>query len=383
MQLKIRFSLLASQLLVASSLMAEDYVSVQYMRYDEDSGRTTVSTPSIEISKDFGVDYNLKLSYAHDALSGASPTWYDSSSGATTTIADGTHYKDDIVYGDIPYEDTRNSLGATFTTRFASRDELTLGFNYSGENDYTSREASAEYLHYLDSSKNRSLSFGLSFQKNDITVFCDKQECDTSSGASANISEEDITVLSTELGFTQIIDATSLVKASVFYIGEDGYLSNPYMNVVRDYDTSLKLILEKKPDTRAAYGALVQYSKSFVDALSAHISYRFYHDDWKITSHTINTEFYYELQKRLTLGVGVRYYLQSEAYFYNASKDYFTDEKYASSDRRMSAFDSYNLMFSAKYDVRDDLSINGSVNAYSQPKYFDSLYYNIGFIYKF
>jgi hypothetical protein len=352
------------------------------MNYDEESGQTTVNTPSIEISKDFGVDYNLKVSFAHDALSGASPTWYDSSSGATSTISKSTHFKDDIVYDYIDYEDTRNAFGATFTSRFASRDELTLGVNYSDENDYTSREASAEYLHYLDSSKNRSLSFGLSYQKNDVSVFCANDECDSSSGASVEASEEDISVISSEIGFTQIIDMTSLLKASIFYIGEDGYLSNPYMNVVRDYNTFVKLTLETKPDTRTAYGTLLQYSKAISD-ISLNTSYRLYHDDWEITSHTLNVEAYYEWTQKFTLGIGARYYVQSEAYFYNGRKDYFTDEKYASSDRRMSDFDSYNSMLLAKYQVRDDLSVNGSINYYTQPDYFDSIYYNVGFIYNF
>jgi hypothetical protein len=175
---------------------------------------------------------------------------------------------------------------------------------------------------------------------------------------------------------------TSLLKASIFYIGEDGYLSNPYMNVVRDYNTFVKLTLETKPDTRTAYGTLLQYSKAISD-ISLNTSYRLYHDDWEITSHTLNVEAYYEWTQKFTLGIGARYYVQSEAYFYNGRKDYFTDEKYASSDRRMSDFDSYNSMLLAKYQVRDDLSVNGSINYYTQPDYFDSIYYNVGFIYNF
>ncbi len=33
------------------------------------------------------------------------------------------------------------------------------------------------------------------------------------------------------------------------------------------------------------------------------------------------------------VGVGVRYYTQSEAEFYSSRKDYFTNQKYASSDK--------------------------------------------------
>ena len=382
MQLKTTLSLITCTLLSTASLMADDYVSVQYVHYDEDSGRTTIHTPAIEVSKDFGVDYNLKLSFVHDALSGASPTWYDSSSGATATLPEGTLYKNDIVYGNIPYDDKRNALGMTLTTRFASRDELRVGVNYSDENDYTARELSAEYLHYLDSSKNRSLSVGVSYQDNDVSVYCYEETCDSSSGGSA-VSQEDINVLSAEIGVTQILDATSWVSVSLFYSDEEGYLSNPYMSVVRDYATSVRLTPEHKPDTRTAYGMLLQYAKALDDQLSAQVSYRFYDDDWDITSHTLKTEFYYEWTQQMTLGAGLRYYVQSEASFYSSRKDFFTNEIDASSDRRMSSFDAYNLMLLGTYKVQDNVSINAGVNYYDQGDYFSAWYYTLGFTYSF
>ena len=383
MQLKrLSLSFFAAQLLVVSNLCADDYISVQYMNYDEESGRTTVSTPAIEISKDFGVDYNIKASFVHDALSGASPTWYDSSSGATSMISDGTLFQDDIVYDYIDYDDSRDAFAAAITTRFASRDELTFGLNYSNENDYTSREISVEFLHYLDALKNRSLTFGFSYQNNDVTVFCSDSSCDASSGASPKKREKEIEVLTAQVGITQIIDADSLVKAALFYIAEEGYLSNPYMNVVRDYYGLVHLTLESKPDTRDAYGMQIEYYKS-LGALSYNASYRLYNDDWEIMSHTFDLQLYYAYSKKLTVGVGGRFYTQDSAYFYSDRKDYFTDERYASSDRRVSDFASYNAMFSAKYRFYEDLSVNASLNYYTQPEYFDAIYYNFGFIYEF
>jgi len=41
--MQLRLSLVTCSLLALSSLGAEDYVSIQYMSYDEDSGRTTIS----------------------------------------------------------------------------------------------------------------------------------------------------------------------------------------------------------------------------------------------------------------------------------------------------------------------------------------------------
>jgi len=378
--MQLRLSILTCSLL-ATSLMAEDYVSVQYIGYDEDSGRTTISTPSIEINKDFGTDYTLNISLISDTVSGASPIYFDASSGASPS-SKGFTSQANVKYDNADYEETRNAGGISLVKRFENRDELTGGINVSREHDYYSNELSAEYLHWLDDSKNQAISFGASYQKNEILIDCalGNDECDASSGASEVM---DLDVISAEVGFTQTLDKTSLVKASVFYISEDGYLSNPYMRVVRNYNTNPNITQENKPDNRKAYGATLQYSKAFDDKISTTSTYRFYSDDWDITSHTISSELYYEFNEKLTTGVGLRYYIQSESEFYNGDKDYFTDQTYASSDRRMSDFDALNYKLSADYKVNTKISVNASVNLYDQPDYFDALYYNLGVKYKF
>ncbi len=361
--------------------MAEDYVNIQYIGYDEDSGRTTIYSPSIEVNKDFGADYTLNLSFTIDSLSGASPTYFDASSGASAS-SKGETAEENVKYSDIPYKDNRNAGGIVLTKRFASRDELTVGVNVSRERDYYANELSSEYLHYLDESKNQSLSFGASYQKNEILIDCKlgNDECDSSSGAS---EIKNLDVISAELGFTQVIDKTSLIKTSIFYINEDGYLDNPYMRVVRNYNTNPEITQEKKPDKRTAYGALLQYSKALNEKISTTSSYRLYSDDWDIISHTISGDLYYEFTDKLTTGVGLRYYNQSEAKFYNAKKDYFSDQLYASSDRRISSFSSLNYKLSSNYKINNKVSINAGLTYYSQPDYFDAFYYNIGAKYKF
>lgn len=383
MQLKTKLSILTCSLLAASSLSAEDYVSVQFVQYDESDDRASISSPSIELSKDFGVDYTLKVGLTTDSVSGASPTWYDSTSGASAYSRETGIHKDDVTYDNIEYEDDRVAANALFTTRFASRDELSVGLNYSTENDYTARELSAEYLHYLGTSKNQSISAGLSYQANSIDVVCiENSACDASSGASGIV--EDLNVISAEIGFTQIINQNSLAKVSFFYISEDGYLSNPYMNVVRSTPGSsiVDVVAENKPDERVAYGATLQYIVAITDTISSNSSYRFYDDDWDIMSHTISSELYYELGRSWILGAGLRYYTQSEAEFYSAG--YFDkDITYASSDERMRSFDAMGYKINADYKILPSLSMNVGLNYYDQLDSFNATYYNIGLKYRF
>ena len=383
--MQLRLSTIACSLLAISSLDAQDYVSIQYMNYDEDSGRTTITTPAIEFNKDFGVDYTLNVTILQDTISGASPTYYDASSGASATLSNTTSYPSNIEYGDIEYEDEREAIGTMLTTRFASRDELSVGYNYSTENDYRSHELSLEYLHYLNQSKNSSFSFGLSYQKNDVEIYCflGTTECDSSSGASAISVEKDLDVYNFEIGYTQILDKSSLVKGSLFMVDEDGYLSNPYMRVVRDYNTSAMITQENKPSSRRAYGATLQYDKALSNHLSSIVFYRFYDDDWDIISHTFDMKIYYTWNRLLMLGLNFRGYTQSAASFFNARRDYFTDEVYASSDRRVSEFSSYNYGLSCSYTISESITFNGGIGYYEQPNYFDAFYYNVGIKYNF
>ncbi len=397
MQLRTKLSLFTCSLLAFGTAQAEDYVSVQYVHYDEDSGRTTVMSPALEVSKDFGTDYTLKASLVLDSISGASPSWYDASSGASA-FSRGDTSANNVTYDAIEYDDTRTAGSIALTTRFASRDELTVGYSRSYERDYEANELSAEYLYNLDSSRNRTLSFGLSYQFNRVLVEeyssannrlrddddDDDDDYDSSSGASQSF---DINVLTAEIGFTQVLSPTSLAKASVFFINEDGYLSNPYMNVVRNYNLNnsgtAEVTAENKPDTRTSYGLTLQYITALSDVLSSNTSYRFYSDDWGINSHTINTELYYEYGDHWLFGGGLRYYVQSEADFYNGAKEYFTNETYASSDRRMSDFNAVSYKVSATYHVNGDWSVNSGISYYDQSKHFDAIYYTAGLKYYF
>jgi len=385
MQLKNRLSIITSLLLSSTSLVAEDYISVQYMNYNEDNDRVEISAPSFEINKDFGADYTLNLSYVQDALSGATPTYYDITSGASAKLPEGVLYQNDIFYGDIPYKDKRDAYALSLTKRFENRDELTLGLSYSDEKDYESKGFSSEYLHYLDSSKNQSISLGFSYQKDNIDIYCflGNSECDGISGASSKVVDKDLEVFSGEVGFTQIIDKSSLAKFSLFYIAEDGYLTNPYMRVDRNYNTTPQITQEQKPNSKNAMGLFLQYSKALNSKTYFNSSYRIYSDSWNIDSHTLNSELFYRYSDKTTLGLGLRFYTQSDAKFYSGKRDYFTNEQYASRDRRLSNIDSLNYKFSLEYDLNSDTTLNSSINYYEQIDILDALYYNFGIKYKF
>lgn len=364
-----------------SSLYAEDYIHVQMLQYNEHHERASISAPSIEINKDFGTDYSLNGSYTLDSISGASPTFYDTLSGASA-YSRGETTQDNITYGGVEYDETKRMAGAlSGTKRFKNRDEVTLGASFSNELDYRSTELSLEGLHWLDDGKNQSISLGIAFQRNVILVECEENSiCDTTSGASKKLRAD---LFSAEASFSQNIDSTSRIKTSLFFINEDGYLSNPFMNVVRHYDIAPIITNEMRPEHRRTYGGTLQYTKAISQKSALHTSYRYYHDDWEINSHTFATNFYHNIYKDLTLGTGLRYYTQDSAYFYAKERDYFTDQTYASSDERMGGFHAYNISLSAEYKIRENILYDISANYYKQDKGTTARYFTTGLKYTF
>jgi hypothetical protein len=378
--MQLRLSLAAAAIITSMAVQAEDYVSVQYLQYDENENRTSVSAPSIMLNKDFGTDYTLNVSLVLDAVSGATQGYYvDSGSGASAFSREDGVNSSDVEYGNIDYEETRVAGAALLTTRFDNRDELTVGISRSNESDFYSTEASADYMHWLDDSKNKSLSFGLSYQSNEIL-----RRCDGVDGCSGASEAMDSTAINSQISYFQNIDNSSYAKVSLFYSNDDGYLTNPYLNVVRNNNgVTADVTAENRPDSKTAYGIALKYANALTDNLSLHLGYRYYSDDWGIDSHTLDTDVYYELGSDWLFKLGLRTYVQGEADFYNGADDYFTNEVYASSDQRLSDFNALTYKANVEYKISKDLDVNFGAHLYDQSTGLTATYFVTGFTYKF
>ena len=336
-------------LLCTSTLLRpENYVSVEYLQYDESDNRISVSAPTVELSYDINTDYNIKVGGVFDAISGATPSFLKNSNG--------NFYK-----GLQEFDDERTAGSIVLTSRFENRDELYIGLDYSTESDYEAITPSMEYMHYTDSSHNTAINFGASVGLNEILVY------DGEAGASANSYTENSTSYNAQVGLTQVLTKDSSLKLSAFMLADDGYLTNPHGIIVRNYNSNnAQLNKENRPDTRSAYGFTVNYNTLLTEKVSLLSSYRFYDDDWDMTSNTIELDTYIDVSQSVTLGLGVRYYTQTEANFYNEKIDYFTSEQYASSDERLSTFDAFTYKASLNYKQSDTLSYNIGMQLYEQ-----------------
>ena len=376
---KIQLSFATILILGTSSILNasnSDFIRVNYMQYDENDNRISIKAPSIQVSKSFGTDYTLNASLVYDVVSGATPIYIDSSSGASAFSRGTVNNTSDIKKTNVKMEEKRTALNASLVTRLKNRDEVTTGFNISNERDYSVFGVNGDYLHWLNKSKNTSVNIGASFQTNEVIV----QIPDTNSGASPKVSEEISSVFATEAGISQLIDKKSLIKGSIFYSYESGYLTNPYYNVVRNTNT---VEVEKRPRLRVAFGFNIAYSNAISKKLTIHTKYKYYTDDWNIISDTFDINNYYEFNKKVIIGFGYRYYKQSSASFYNSSPAYFTNQKYASHDDRLSNFNSNTIKFSLQYKYNKKISYSMSYDIYEQSTGLKAIYNTIGMKYKF
>ena len=372
--INIKLSVVTTLAIIASNaLYAENYVAIEFLQYDENNDRVSVSAPTLSASYDIGTDYTVKADFVHDAVSGATPVWQsDTASGASKRDDSG-----DYVYKNQEFKEARNAGSVMLTTRFDNRDELYTGIDISRESDFDSKSLSAEYMHYTDKSHNQSINIGASFAYNEILSY----DYDTGSGASA---KETATSINLQGGIAQVLSESSSAKAEAFVIVDDGYLTNPHATVVRNYGTAeQKLTTEKRPDKRTAYGANLKYVSMIGNDVSYQANYRFYTDDWDISSHTIDNDIYYAMNDDLTFGLGLRYYTQTEASFYNEKKDFFKNEELASSDERLSSFNALTYKASVDYTINDDISYNLGAEFYSQSTGLDATMITTGLKYKF
>ena len=377
-----KLSTVAATLLMAYQANAEDYVRVQYLQYNESDNRVDVVAPSLEVNKDFGADYTLNFKLVGDSVSGASPTYSDTSSGASVYNRGVVADPKNINKANVDFDENRAFTSVGLTTRFENRDEMTLSYSKSYESDYDSNTFGISYLMWADASKNRSFDTSLTYQDNTILIKeCDPYNyaCSSSDALSGASSEQDASLVNLQVGMTQIIDESSLAKVSLFYSQEDGYLSNQYYNIVRNGNT---VEAEQKPDTRNSYGFGLKYFKNF-GKLTTKLGYNYYTDDWEIDAHTFTVDNYYELDPLFTIGFGLRYYTQSEAKFYSEDPNFFSTQTIASMDEKMSDFDAMTYKLSLTYTHNERLSYDASINYYDQSTDLTANYFSVGVKYKF
>ncbi len=161
---------------------------------------------------------------------------------------------------------------------------------------------------------------------------------------------------SVSLGLAQILGKRAQASVFVDFVSQNGLLSSPMQRVYfADRDNffieefQLADALEKLPDSRfkIPFGARFNYYVNDYVILRSY--YRFYTDDWGITSHTANIEVPVKISETFTLYPTYRFYTQTAAdYFYEKEQAVSTLPFYTS-DYDLSNYDANQYGMGVRY----------------------------------
>ncbi len=203
-----------------------------------------------------------------------------------------------------PFEDfvkIRDEMQGTVFWR-----NVSAGYYMSTESDYFAQMVSGGYNHGFFGD-NLNISGGLSYSWDNIKPLVD---ADTEGIADFRKT------LHWNLVITQILTPTTVVRIGSEFNRVRGLQHDPYRNVY----VSGSNVPELHPGYRNRRDAFLRISQYFTNRSSLKFDFRYYDDDWGITSHTYGVKLSQYISEQFIVRYRYRYYTQVPAYFF--SEDY-------------------------------------------------------------
>jgi len=275
-----------------------DLKYLYYRDWQPGGSRMRVSAPSIYLLMPLENRFALEGSFVMDTISGASPLFHDTLSGAS-----GLGVNDLRKAGDLKL------------TKYFERASVGAVFAYSTEHDYLSRSLGLD-ARVSSADNNTSVAFGVAHAEDDID----------SENRVARGQHKRTTELMT--GITQVLTPSDIVQSNVTYARGNGYYDDPYKAI------------DVRPDHRNQLAWLTRWNHHF-DGFDAtlRLSARYYRDTFGVKALTFAGEWVQPLGS-WTITPSLRYYTQSAADFYFGPpfpQGFKLNEPY-SADERLSAF---------------------------------------------
>ena len=272
--------------------------------------RITVKAPSVLLVVPIGSDWSVEAGATVDDVSGATPRYYSSVSGATKA----------------PGMSDRRNAGDLKVTRHFPRGAVAAGLATSSENDYDSNAVSLEGR-IATEDNNTTFHLGAAATRDKIGSTSDPT------------LDERRRTNEAMVGVTQVLGANDIVQVNLGWRHGAGYFSDPYKTA------------DRRPDERDQ-GTLLARWNHHVAPLGSTLrsSYRFYKDSFGIAAHTVEAAWVQPFAEWWSVTPSLRYYSQGAAKFYcDPSSDPAVfpfcpgSPTYSTTDQRMSAFGAVTL----------------------------------------
>ncbi|WP_165733281.1 DUF3570 domain-containing protein [Polaribacter sp. 20A6] len=157
-------------------------------------------------------------------------------------------------------------------------------------------------------------------------------------------------------GFSQILHKNVQGSLALDFVKQDGLLSTPFQrvyfsDVADSFVENFQLAddIERLPDSRfkvAVGGRLNWYLNEIV---TLRTFYRYYSDDWGISSNTASIEIPVKITDKFTLYPSYRYYNQTAADYFKPSQTALSTDEYYTSDYDLSKFTANQFGFGVSY----------------------------------
>ncbi len=319
--------------------------------------RMRATEANFNLSKQLRHAIRLDLHLTYDGLTGATPTGASpskypqtitrASGGTTVTVPAGEFPRDDS------FRDTRFAGSVNLGRPLSRTSDATIGLYVSSEHDYTSIGFSGSLTQDLNR-RNTTLGLAVSASRDVVKPaggFYDprtpvgtepQQQGD---GRLDRFAGRVKRVYDFVLSLTQVLDRRTIVRANGSFGRSSGYLTDPYkvISMVQPPDSveagePIESYYENRPDSRAR-GAVFAEMRRMIHGAGLNLSYRFYWDDWGVTSHEGDLGVLMDFGSTGAFQPHVRYYRQTRADFYRV----FMVEgqplpAYASADSRLADF---------------------------------------------
>lgn len=357
-----------------------DNIESSILLYNE-ADRVSALEGIVSFDKTLPGDQKLKLKLTFDGLTGASPNGATPSNTIQTFTRPSGKGSYAVNPGDVPlddtFHDTRFAADLSYSRRLNRQTVLSTGAHFSSEFDYVSFGLNGGISREFNG-RNTTVSLSGSFFHDQISPEGGLPKPLASMPAAGatlpRLGNSDTkNVVDAVLGVSQIIDRKTIARFNYSFSRSSGYLTDPYkiLTMVQDDQAAdpgvpLDYLYESRPDSRAKH-ALFGQVRRYLGGHTVDLSYRYFWDDWGITSHTV--DFFYRLPvgDKKFLQPRVRWYSQSEADFYRV---FLINGQalpaHASPDYRLANFDALTLELAYAFTIGERSHMKIGAEYYTQ-----------------
>ena len=185
------------------------------------------------------------------------------------------------------------------------------------------------------------------------------------------IKDKSRNTYSASLSFSQILSENAQISFFLDVVNQQGWLANPLQRVyfgdvdnyyignassIPNYTSSnnadvfqLADDIERLPSSRVKTPIGMRFNYYINEAFVVRTYYRYYFDDWGLTSHTASIEVPIKISDTFTLYPSYRYYTQTAADYFASYEQHLSTDAFYTSDYDLSEYSSNQFGFGFSY----------------------------------